>query len=211
MLTDGVLLHQQVRRTDRRYRRNHLGALLVVLAIIAIPVGFRWHSAAPPTASSFTADVEASPLEAGGAVPDGTTVFDTDVAGVARLDPALLAALWAAADDAADDGIEIVVNSGWRSAAYQAELLDEAIADHGGRDEAARWVAAPDRSPHVAGKAVDVGPAGARAWLAEHGSRYGLCPIYDNEPWHYELRPDATDHGCPAPYADPTSDPRMQP
>ncbi len=172
---------------------------------------FWWHEAAPPATSSFATDPHATPLEADGAVPDGTTVFDTDVTGVAKLDPALLAALWAAADDAAGDGIEIVVNSGWRSAAYQAELLDEAIADHGGRDEAARWVAAPDRSAHVAGKAVDVGPAGARAWLAEHGGRYGLCPTYDNEPWHYELRPDATDHGCPAPYADPTSDPRMQP
>ena len=39
---------------------------------------------------------------------------------------------------------------------------------------------------------------------------YGLCRIYGNEPWHYELRPDAVDHGCPPMYADPTHDPRMQ-
>lgn len=171
-----------------------------MLAIVGLPVVSWWHGAS-----------RATNAEADGVLPDGTTVFDTDVTGVAKLDPALLAALRAAADDAAGDGIEIVVNSGWRSAAYQAELLDEAIADHGGRDEAARWVASPDRSAHVAGTAVDVGPVGARSWLAEHGSRYGLCPIYDNEPWHYELRPDAAEHGCPAPYADPTSDPRLQP
>lgn len=173
---------------------------MAVLAIVGIPVVSWWHGASPATHAG-----------AGGAVPDGTTVFDTDVAGVARLDPALRAALRAATDDAAGDGIEIVVNSGWRSAAYQAELLDEAIVEHGGRDEAARWVAAPDRSAHVSGEAVDVGPAEARAWLALHGGRYGLCPIYDNEPWHYELRPDAADHGCRAPYADPSSDPRLQP
>ncbi len=34
--------------------------------------------------------------------------------------------------------------------------------------------------------------------------------IYSNEPWHYELRPEAIDHGCPPMYADPTQDPRMQ-
>ena len=31
----------------------------------------------------------------------------------------------------------------------------------------------------------------ATAWLSEHGAAYGLCQIYGNEPWHYELRPDA--------------------
>jgi zinc D-Ala-D-Ala carboxypeptidase len=46
--------------------------------------------------------------------------------------------------------------------------------------------------------------------LSEHGYRYGLCQIYDNEPWHYELRPEAVTGGCPPRYADPTQDPRMQ-
>jgi len=41
-------------------------------------------------------------------------------------------------------------------------------------------------------------------------AKYGLCQTYRNEPWHYELRPEAADHGCPAMYADPTGDPRMQ-
>jgi hypothetical protein len=62
----------------------------------------------------------------------------------------------------------------------------------------------------VSGDAIDIGSFPARAWLAEHGSGYGLCPIYGNEPWHYELRPEAVDHGCPPMYADPTHDPRMQ-
>jgi hypothetical protein len=62
----------------------------------------------------------------------------------------------------------------------------------------------------VSGDAVDIGPSDATAWLSGHGAEYGLCQIYSNEPWHYELRPEAIDHGCPPMYADPTHDPRMQ-
>jgi hypothetical protein len=70
-------------------------------------------------------------------------------------------------------------------------------------------VATPETSAHVSGDAVDIGSAAA-AWLSRYGAGYGLCPVYDNEPWHYELRPDAVAQGCPARYADPTQDPRMQ-
>jgi D-alanyl-D-alanine carboxypeptidase len=62
----------------------------------------------------------------------------------------------------------------------------------------------------VSGDAVDIGHSDATGWLSEYGAKYGLCQIYSNEPWHYELRPEATDHGCPPVYADPTHDPRMQ-
>ena len=68
------------------------------------------------------------PGEADGAVPAGVTVFDDDVPAVANLDPALLAALRRAATAAARDGVRFVVNSGWRSAAYQRQLLHEAVA-----------------------------------------------------------------------------------
>jgi len=61
----------------------------------------------------------------------------------------------------------------------------------------------------VSGNAVDIGPVHATPWLAEHGAGYGLCQIYRNEPWHYELRPDAIENGCPPMYADPSQDPRM--
>ncbi|MFQ6225798.1 peptidase M15 [Nocardia sp. NPDC002869] len=93
---------------------------------------------------------------------------------------------------------------------YQAHLLNEAIAKYGSEQEAARWVATPDRSAHVSGDAVDIGPVAAAKWLSAHGAAYGLCQVYANEPWHYELRPEAVDHGCPPLYADPTRDPRMQ-
>jgi zinc D-Ala-D-Ala carboxypeptidase len=148
--------------------------------------------------------------EADGAVPDGATVFDDDFPAVANLDQALLGSLRQAATDAAGDGIEFIVNSGWRSAEYQEQLLQEAVSEYGSEEEAARWVATPETSPHVSGDAVDVGPDDATAWLSEHGAAYGLCQIYGNEPWHYELRPDTIDQECPPMYADPAQDPRMQ-
>ena len=138
------------------------------------------------------------------------TVFDDEVPAVANLDPDLLRALRQAATDAADDGVEIFVNSGWRSPAYQERLLREAVTEYGSEGEAARWVATADTSPHVSGEAIDVGHSDATAWLSTHGAGYGLCQIYRNEPWHYERRPRAVDEGCPPTYADPTHDPRMQ-
>jgi LAS superfamily LD-carboxypeptidase LdcB len=144
-------------------------------------------------------------------VPDGTTVFDDTIPGVARLNPALLAALRRAATAAANDGVRLTVTSGWRSPTYQEQLLREAISQYGSAQEAARWVGTPTASAHVSGDAVDVGPADAMAWLSKYGATYGLCRIYGNEPWHFELRPEAIGHACPPLYADPTHDPRMQP
>ncbi len=149
-------------------------------------------------------------LGAAGLPRDGVTVLDDDTPSVANLDADLLDALRRAAADAADEGVDLHVNSGWRSAEHQARLLRDAVAEYGSEEEAARWVAAPETSVHVSGDAVDIGPSMASAWLSDHGSAYGLCQIYLNEPWHYELRPDATAHGCPRMYADPTDDPRMQ-
>lgn len=146
-----------------------------------------------------------------GRVGDGVSVFDDDEAAIANLDPALLDAVRRAAADAeAAEGIAFVVNSGWRSAEYQDELLRDAVAEYDSADEAARWVATAETSPHVHGDAIDLGPFDATYWLSQHGAAYGLCQIYANESWHFELRPAAVDEGCPVPYADPTDDPRMQ-
>src|SRR5262249_53507607 len=77
--------------------------------------------------------------EAGGAVPDGTTVFDDDVPAVAKLDPDLLKALQRAATDAGFDGVRFVVNGGWRSPEYEDELRREAVKKYGSEEAAARW------------------------------------------------------------------------
>lgn len=161
--------------------------------------------ASAPEHSTGSAD------QAEGAVPDGTSVFDDDVPGVGNLEPDLLAALRAAADEARSNGVRLVVDSGWRSPAYQEHLRRQAVANYGSAAEAARWVASPQTSLHVSGDAVDLGPADARRWLAARGATYGLCRVYDNEPWHFELRREAIGRGCPATYADPTHDPRLRP
>ncbi|MEU9171204.1 M15 family metallopeptidase [Streptomyces sp. NPDC048420] len=176
--------------------------LVAVLAAIVVTLGPQVlkSASAPATLNSL-------PLgKADGVVPEGVTVFDDDFPAVAGLDQDLLEALREAATDA---GVEFHVNSGWRSPAYQNQLLREAVAKYGSAQEAARWVATATTSPHVSGDAVDLGPSAATAWLSDHGAEYGLCPIYRNEPWHYELRPAAIAHGCPRMYADPTQDPRM--
>jgi D-alanyl-D-alanine carboxypeptidase len=208
------------RTTIRRIRKFRVAGLAVVIAAIAAALGNQLPGSSSSTASlSSTAaslfDVPHSERrgalgEADGAVPDGVTVFDDEIPGVVNLDPALLGALRQAAAAAQDGGVELLVDSGWRSPEYQEHLLREAISEYGSEQEAARWVASPKTSAHVSGDAVDLGRDGA-AWLSEHGAAYGLCQIYGNESWHYELRPDVIDRGCPPTYADPTHDPRMQP
>jgi D-alanyl-D-alanine carboxypeptidase len=186
----------------------------VVMAAITAALGYQLlTSSSVSAASPLTAlrgEHRAALGEADGAVPDGVTVFDDGIPAVANLDPDLLKALRQAATDAADDGVEFYVNSGWRSPEYQNQLRREAVATYGSDDEAARWVATAPTSAHVSGDAVDIGHVDATAWLSEHGAEYGLCQIYRNESWHYELRTDAIDRGCPPMYADATEDPRMQ-
>jgi zinc D-Ala-D-Ala carboxypeptidase len=221
---------ERARTTTRRIRirRIRVAGLLVVIAAIAAALGYQLLASSSSTAASpidvlrsehrglrsehrgLRSEPRGALGEADGVVPDGATVFDDEIPGVGNLDPALLGALRQAATDAADDGVEFFVDSGWRSPEYQNQLLREAVSEYGSEEEAARWVATAETSAHVSGDAVDIGPFDATAWLSEHGAEYGLCQIYSNEPWHYELRPEAIDHGCPPVYADPTHDPRMQ-
>ena len=196
-----------------------IGVGLVVAAIVAVLGGQLSAASFPSSASEVPRDAPAladgpgsdlgGALGSDGDVADGVTVFDDGVQAVANLDPGLLDAVRRAATDAAGDGITFFVNSGWRSPEYQDQLLDDAVAEYGSAAEAARWVATADTSPHVQGDAIDIGQWDATDWLSEHGAEYGLCQIYANEPWHYELRPDAVDGGCPEMFADPTFDPRM--
>ena len=206
------------RTTTRRILRPTAVGFVVVTAAI---IGTLVHQSASSSAPSFieglrggqggaTTQADGAITEDDGVLPEGVTVFDDQYPGVVNLDPDLLQALREAATDARDDGIEFFVNSGWRSPEYQDQLFREAISKYGSEAEAARWVATVDTSAHVSGDAIDIGPFDATAWLSEHGAEYGLCQIYGNESWHYELLPRAIGRGCPPMYADPTHDPRMQ-
>lgn len=214
---------RSARGTTRWVPRVLAAVLLVVAAVTAAvlarpsPVTAPSSASSPAASSSDAARPAVPPAEDRGAVgvadgvlPEGTTVLDDHLPGVAHLDAALLDALRRATADAADEGVRLGITSGWRSPEYQDRLLREAVEEHGSAAEAARWVATPDTSLHVSGDAVDVGPRDAVAWLADNGADHGLCPVYANEPWHHELRPGAAAHGCPQVYADPTQDPRTR-
>lgn len=190
--------------------RHRLTALLGVALVAAALVGAVFligqqslAAAAAPSAASLT--------EADGVirVEGEVSVFDETPA-VTNLDAELLTAVREAATVATEDGVDMHVNSGWRSAAYQQVLRQDAVDQYGSEEEAARWVATPENSEHVSGDAVDLGPLAAQDWLSRRGAEFGLCQIYANERWHFELRPAAVANGCPLMYDDPTADPRTQ-
>src|SRR5215217_6526661 len=98
----GGMTHSKPARTTRRQIPSVLiSGLLVVIAAIAAALGYQSLASSSSTAAS-PMDVLGSehhglpgehrgPLgEADGAVPDGVTVFDDEIPGVANLDPALL-------------------------------------------------------------------------------------------------------------------------
>lgn len=189
-----------------RSAHRHGGVAITAVSIIFTGVGllaFHHPSSLLPFATVGAGD---------GAIRDGqkVSVFDKTTPAIQKTDPSLLEALRRAARNAAADGVTFRVTSGWRSLAYQNQLFKEAIRKDGSRQAAERWVATPETSAHVLGDAVDIGPLRADDWLAKNGRAYGLCQIYANEVWHYELRPAAVDSGCPTMYADPTHDPRMR-
>lgn len=155
------------------------------------------------TAAAGSSSVDNMVGVADGRIDDaaGIPLSDNEHPAIRNLDPALWQAVQRAATDARQQrGVEFRLTSGWRSKAYQQELLDEAVAKYGSLDEAREHVNTPERSTHITGRAVDIGPTNAADWLVQHGSRYGLCQAYANEMWHFELL--TTPGGeCPRPHA----------
>jgi D-alanyl-D-alanine carboxypeptidase len=180
---------EQARATARRERSTAAVVLTLALAaIIGAVLGYRSVAAPTPSATSPVVTVQDDAQGRAGHAPDPPLPpvgADRALPGGVTVD-----------DGVVPDGVT-VFDGGFP-------------AEYGSEEEAARWVATAETSLHVSGDAVDVGHSDATAWLSEHGAEYGLCQVYGNEPWHYELRPGAADHGCPIPYADPTHDPRMQ-
>jgi D-alanyl-D-alanine carboxypeptidase len=133
-----------------------------------------------------------------GYLPDGTTLtpFDASSQLLARLDPALLTAIQGAARTASAQGIDITITSGWRSKGFQQRLFDDAVRRYGNVEIAQQFVASPETSMHVVGEAVDIAGNGASGWLIRNGAQFGLCQIYANENWHFELATDGEGR-CP--------------
>src|SRR5437764_743075 len=127
---------EPARTTTRRIPGILVAGLLVVIAAIAAALGYRLltSSTAVLPIDVLRNEHRGALGEADGVVPDGVTVFDDEYPAVANLDPALLHALRQAATDAAEDGVEFFVNSGWRSPEYEEQLLQQAISKYGSRE-----------------------------------------------------------------------------
>ncbi|MCV7420231.1 M15 family metallopeptidase [Mycobacterium yunnanensis] len=173
-----------------------LSALLMSCGTTSPPTSAPPTSAPPPTAAVAVEPLSigtAAEDTTGGLVADGQLIspFDVENPAVGFLEPALLAAIQNAATAASADGVDVKLTSGWRSTGFQKRLFDQAVTTYGSADLAAQFVASPEKSMHVVGKAVDVGPVVADQWMIANGSRFGLCQIYANEIWHFELAVDA--------------------
>ncbi len=75
------------------------------------------------------------------------------------------------------DGLTLIVVSGFRSDAEQAELF----AAH----PDPTWVAPPGHSLHRCATELDLGSSAAYGWLAANASRFGFVQRYSWEAWHY--------------------------
>lgn len=113
--------------------------------------------------------------------------------------------------DALDDGIRLLLVSGFRSVDYQARLIRKKINAGQAIDEILSVNAAPGYSEHHTGQAIDVATPGSRpltedfeqtdafAWLTKNAEKYGFSMTYprDNpwgfiyEPWHWSLKESA--------------------
>ncbi|QIS04626.1 peptidase M15 [Nocardia brasiliensis] len=126
-------------------------------------------------------------------------------AGTEGLQPRLALAYTLAEAEAHAQGVPLSITSGYRSHEEQQWLWNDGLAQYGSPDEARRWVLPPEESTHVSGRAVDVGPQEGAHWLEVNGNTWGLCRMFDNEWWHFELattpggvcppmKPDASVH-----------------
>jgi hypothetical protein len=84
------------------------------------------------------------------------------------------------------DAVNLIITSGYRSDAEQAELYK--------RHPDPKWVAPPGKSLHRLGTELDLGPRDAYAWLARNAERFHFVKRYAWEPWHYgyTLNPRST-------------------
>ena len=153
----------------------------------------------PPVAAGDTLAIGPAAVDTtGGWLPDGVMLspFDTANPILSQLDPALLGAVPDAARAAEAAGVRLMVTSGWRSKGFQQRLFDESIPIYGSVEKTAEFVATPEVSKHVLGQAIDIGPVEADQWMLANGKQFGLCQIYANEIWHFELAVDAQGN-CP--------------
>lgn len=108
---------------------------------------------------------------------------------------------------AAEEGVRLLIVSGFRSLGYQAELIRKKLASGQAISEILRVNAAPGFSQHHSGVAVDIATPGSRplteefenseafSWLVGNAAEFGFSMTYPRnnlwgfvyEPWHWAL------------------------
>jgi hypothetical protein len=117
------------------------------------------------------------------------------------LRPEFAAAVYQMVQDAHEAGIPLQITSAYRSPELQAQLYNAAPPERRGK-----YVAAPGRSQHNFGTAVDFAVNGSlirdpnspeAQWLAANAARYGLDVPMGWEPWQVELAGARNKGGLP--------------
>lgn len=115
------------------------------------------------------------------------------------MQPGAQAAFLAAKAASQEAGIKsFILNSGYRSAAYQQRVFDCWVAELGSPQAARQYALPPSESAHVKGYAMDIAPPNAAAWLQSTAGKFGLCRRYADETWHFEYQASYKTDGCPA-------------
>lgn len=101
------------------------------------------------------------------------------------------------------DSVELIVDSGFRSPAFQRRIIKKRLASGDSFDEVLNSVAPPGYSEHHTGRAFDLCPSEARfaftetyRWLRENASRYSFFETLPEDPdapltwesWHWAYR-----------------------
>ena len=104
---------------------------------------------------------------------------------------------------AAEAGVQLLVDSGYRSARYQRVIFRQFLEKGQRFENIARYVAPPGYSEHALGTVVDFHPSGrgfaasdAYRWLKQHAGAYGFhetLPRHNRhhfpwEPWHWKFQ-----------------------
>jgi len=107
-------------------------------------------------------------------------------------------AFLAAQAAAKTENLPFVLNSGYRSAAYQERIFECWVKELGSTQAARKYALPPNESAHVMGYAMDIAPPSAAAWLESTKGQFGLCRRYADETWHFEYQLSYKTKGCPA-------------
>jgi soluble lytic murein transglycosylase-like protein len=151
--------------------RAEITGSLEVGALPSVPVAAEAEAEAVVPASGSAP--EDSPTTASGGGYAGPLIYRQGES----MRPDVAAAFDRLADAAAADGHSLIVNSGFRSDAEQAELFAQ--------NPDPQWVAPPGTSLHRCATELDLGPPSAYGWLAANAPRFGFVKRYSWEPWHF--------------------------